>query len=55
MVARVLDTVLRGGKAVLPDGATVEADIGIAGGRIEAIAAPGALAGEATARPEGSS
>ena len=53
MVARVLDTVLRGGKAVLPDGATVEADIGIAGGRIEAIAAPGALAGEATADLKG--
>jgi cytosine/adenosine deaminase-related metal-dependent hydrolase len=48
MVARVLDTVLRSGKAVFPDGATVEADIGIAGGRIAAIAAPGALAGVAT-------
>ena len=36
MVAHVLDTVLRGGRAVLPDGATIEADIGIAGGRIEA-------------------
>jgi dihydroorotase (multifunctional complex type) len=53
MVARVLDTVLRGGKAVLPDGTTVEIDIGVAGGRIEAIAAPGALAGEATADLKG--
>lgn len=48
MMARVVDMVLRGGKAVLPDGATVEADIGITGGRIAAIAAPGALAGETT-------
>ena len=53
MVARVLDTVLRGGKAVLPDGATVEADIGIAGGRIEAIAAPATLTGEAAADLKG--
>jgi dihydroorotase-like cyclic amidohydrolase len=45
---RVLDTVLKGGTAVLPDGAIVEADIGIAGGRTAAIAAPDALTGEAT-------
>lgn len=44
---RVLDTVLRGGQAVLQDGAILEADIGIAGGRIAAIAAPGTLTGEA--------
>lgn len=53
MAARVLDTVLTGGKAMLPDGATVEADIGIAGGRIDAIAAPGALTGKATADLKG--
>ena len=40
MAASVLDTVLRGGRAVLADGAVAEADIGIAGGRIAAIAAP---------------
>jgi len=48
MGAHGLDAVLTGGQAVLPDGATVETDIGIAGGRIAAIAAPGALAGETT-------
>jgi dihydropyrimidinase len=48
MALRVHEMVLRGGKAVLPDGATVEADIAIAGGRIAAIAAPGAIAGETT-------
>jgi dihydroorotase (multifunctional complex type) len=41
-----LDTVLRGGQALLQDGAILEADIGIAGGRIAAIAAPGTLTGE---------
>jgi len=45
---RVLDAVLRGGKAVLPDGAIVEVDIGIAGDRIAALAAPETLTGEAT-------
>src|SRR5215831_10421352 len=44
---RVLDLVLRGGKAILADGAVVEADIGIAGDRIAAIAAPETLTGEA--------
>jgi dihydroorotase (multifunctional complex type) len=39
----VLDTVLTGGKAVLQDGSIQEADIGIARGRIGAIAEPGAL------------
>jgi dihydroorotase (multifunctional complex type) len=43
---RVLDTVLRGGRAILHDGAMLETDIGIAGGRIAAIAAPGTLRGE---------
>jgi dihydroorotase (multifunctional complex type) len=43
---KMLDAVLRGGQAVLPDGAVQEADIGIAGSRIAAIAAPGTLAGE---------
>jgi dihydroorotase (multifunctional complex type) len=43
---RELDTVLSGGRAVLADGAVVDADIGIAGGRIAAIAAPKTLAGE---------
>jgi dihydropyrimidinase len=43
---KVLDTLLRGGKAVLQDGSILEADIGIAGGRIAAIAAPGTLTGE---------
>ena len=47
MAVRVLDTVLRGAKAVLSDGTIVEADIGIAGDHIAAIAAPGALTGEA--------
>ena len=46
MAARVLDTVLRGGKAVLPHGSIVEADIGVIGDRIAAIAAPGTLTGE---------
>jgi dihydropyrimidinase len=44
---RALDTVLRGAKAVLSDGAIVEADIGIAGDHIGAISAPGTLTGEA--------
>src|SRR5262245_57892963 len=48
MAARVLDTVLRGGEAVLPDGAIVEADIGVIGDRIAAIAAPETLTGEVT-------
>ena len=46
---RGLDTVLRGGKVVLADGPVVEADIGVAGGRIAALAAPGKLTGEITA------
>src|SRR5688572_14201199 len=44
---KAIETVLRGGRAVLPDGAVLEADIGIAGGRIAAIAAPDSLGGEA--------
>jgi dihydropyrimidinase len=47
VTVRVLDTVLRDAKAVLADGAIVEADIGIAGDHIAAIAAPGTLTGEA--------
>ncbi len=43
---KVLDTVLRGGQAVLQDGAILEIDIGVAGGRVAAIAAPGTLTGE---------
>ena len=43
MAGRVLDTVLRSGTAVLPDGSILEADIGIADGRIAALAAPGTL------------
>lgn len=43
MAASAFDTVLRGGKAVFPDGTITEADIGIAGERIAAIAAPGTL------------
>ena len=43
---RVLDTVLSGGHAVLQDGSIAEADIGVAGGCIAAIAAPGTLSGE---------
>jgi dihydropyrimidinase len=39
----MLDTVISGGLAVLPSGAET-ADIGIVGGRIAAIAAPGSLA-----------
>lgn len=42
-----LDTVLSGGRAVLADGAIVDADIGISGGRIAAIAAPKTLTAEA--------
>ena len=53
MAGRVLDTVLRGGKAVLPDGAILEADIGIADGRIAAIAAPETLMGEAAVDVKG--
>jgi len=40
VAVRVLDTVLTGAKAVLSDGGVVEADIGIAGANIAAIAAP---------------
>ena len=40
-----LDWVLRGGQAILKDGDVLETDIGIAGGRIAAIAAPGTLTG----------
>ena len=53
MAGRVLDKVLRGGKAVLPDGAILEADIGIADGRIAAIAAPETLTGRGCGRCEG--
>jgi dihydropyrimidinase len=42
----MLDTVLRGGQAILQDGSIVEADLGIAGGRIAAIAEPKALSAE---------
>lgn len=48
-----LDTVLQGGRAVLPDGSVVEADIGIAGGRIAAIAAPGTLAAKTSVDLQG--
>jgi dihydropyrimidinase len=44
---KAFDTVLRGGQAILPDGSIQEADIGIAAGRIAAIAAPATLTGEA--------
>jgi dihydroorotase (multifunctional complex type) len=47
VTVRVLDTVLKGAEAVLSDGAVVEADIGIAGDHIAAIAASGTLTGEA--------
>jgi dihydropyrimidinase len=43
---RMLEMVLRGGQAVLQDGSIDEVDIGIAGGCIAAIAAPGTLSGE---------
>src|SRR5262249_53779977 len=46
MTMRVLDTVLRGGQAVLQDGSIAETDIGIADGCIAAIAAPGTLSGQ---------
>jgi dihydropyrimidinase len=46
MAGRALDKVLSGGKAVLPDGAILEADIGIADGRISAIGAPETLTAE---------
>jgi dihydropyrimidinase len=42
----MLDTVLRGGQAILQDGSIVEADLGIDGGRISAIAEPQSLTGE---------
>jgi dihydropyrimidinase len=42
----MLDTVLRGGRAILQDGSIAEADVGIAGGRISAIAEPQSLTGE---------
>src|SRR5215470_6037134 len=45
MAVSGLDTVLSGGKAVLADGAVGELDIGVAGGRIAALAAPGSLTG----------
>jgi len=53
MAKRVLDTVLRGGRAMLADGAIVEGDIGIAGGRIAAIAAPENLTGDAVVDVKG--
>jgi imidazolonepropionase-like amidohydrolase len=53
MAGRVLDKVLRGGKAVLPDGAILEADIGIASGRIAAIAAPETLTAESAVDVKG--
>jgi dihydroorotase (multifunctional complex type) len=43
---RPLDTVLRGAEVVVQDGTILEADLGIAGERIAAIAAPGTLSGE---------
>jgi dihydropyrimidinase len=45
----MLDLIVAGGLAVLPDGAQ-PADIGIAGGRIATIGAPGGLAGLPAAR-----
>ena len=53
MAVRVLDTVLTGAKAVLSDGGVVEADIGIAGANIAAIAAPGTLTGAAVVSLKG--
>ena len=38
-----LDTLIAGGRVLLPDGALVEADVGIAGGKIAALAAPGTI------------
>src|SRR5262245_24475465 len=46
MTVRALDMVLRGGRVVLADGAIIEADVGIAHGRIAAIAAAETLSGE---------
>jgi hypothetical protein len=46
MTMKVLDTVLRSGPAVLQDGSIVETGIGIAGGCIAALAAPGTLSAE---------
>ncbi len=45
----MLDLIVTGGVAVMP-GATEPADIGVAGGRIAAIGAPGSLAAAGTAR-----
>src|SRR5262245_8739435 len=53
MAMNALDTVLRGGKVVLPDGAVVDADVGIADGRIAAVAASGKLTGEVTVDLQG--
>jgi dihydropyrimidinase len=49
----MLDTVLRNGKAALQDGAILEVDLGIAGGRIAAIAAPHTLTGESVVDVKG--
>ncbi|MCS6802226.1 MAG: amidohydrolase family protein [Chloroflexota bacterium] len=43
-----VDTVVAGGTVVLPDGSEQRADLGIADGRIAAIAAPGTLTGATT-------
>ena len=53
MAAGALDTVLRGGKAVLPDGTISEVDIGIAGERIAAISAPATLTATAAVNLKG--
>ena len=45
----MLDLVITGGTAVLPSGAQA-ADIGIAGGKIAAIGAPGSLQSTGAAR-----
>lgn len=42
------DLCLAGGDVLLPDGALVRADLGVAGGRIAAIAAPGSVAAAET-------
>ena len=46
----MFDLIVTGGKAVMPSGSADPADIGVSGGKIAAIGAPGSLAGTGAAR-----
>src|ERR1700730_7794497 len=46
----MFDLIVTGGKAVMPSGSAEPADIGVSGGKIAAVGAPGSLADTGTAR-----